>query len=147
MEYAGFFRRLGAYLIDLIILVIPSIFLGVNSGNFPTSFGLGFLIALCYRPVFESSALSATPGKALLGLVVVSESGERINFKTALIRFACSYISMIFLYIGYLMQPFTSRRQTLHDMISETVVIRRESPDLNYFKVWRDQLKDVFSKL
>ncbi len=147
MEYAGFFRRLGAFLIDFVILIIPSILLGINSGSFPTSFGLGFLITLCYKPIFESSILSATPGKALMGLAVVSESGQRIDFKTALIRFACSYISMVIIYIGYLMQPFTSRRQTLHDMISETIVIRRESPDLNYFKVWRDQLKDVFNKL
>lgn len=54
---------------------------------------------------------------------------------------------MIICYIGYLMQPFTSKRQTLHDMVSESVVIRRDTPDLNYFAVWRDQLKIVFAAL
>lgn len=147
MEYAGFFRRFAASFVDGIILVIPGFVIGTVGFGIPTSLGIGIILGILYKPVFESSVLSATPGKALLGIAVVSETGEPIPFKTALIRFLGSYLSMIIAYIGYLMQPFTKRRQTLHDMISETVVIRREAPDLNYFTVWLDQFKAVVAKI
>ncbi|MBC7466913.1 MAG: RDD family protein [Bdellovibrio sp.] len=147
MEYAGFLRRFAATIIDCLILWIPSFFLG-GGGNIPAFLGFGLFLGLAYKPIFESSILSATPGKALMGIVVVSETtGQRISFKSALIRYLTSYISFFVAYIGYLMQPFTTRRQTLHDMVAETVVIMKESPDLNYFVVWRDQVKDVLNKL
>ncbi len=148
MIYAGFFRRLAASFIDGLILVIPTLVLGGSLGNPYAGFGLGFVIAIFYRPIFESSVLCGTPGKALMGIVVVSEDqGTQLTFKKAMTRFLTSYLSMIICYIGYLMQPFTSKRQTLHDMISESVVLRREVPDLNYFGVWRDQLKAVIAAL
>ncbi len=147
MTYAGFFRRFAASLIDGLILLIPAILIGGGMQNAFTGFGFGFILSFLYKPIFESSILCATPGKALMGIVVVSEAGLQLSFKQAAIRFFSSYISLVICYVGYLMQPFTSKRQTLHDMISESVVIRKESPDLNYFRVWRDQLKDVFNKL
>ena len=147
MNYAGFFRRFAASLIDGLILILPILIIGGSLQNAMTGFGVGFILAFLYKPIFESSILSATPGKALMGVVVVSESGDRLTFKQAAIRFFSSYISMIIGYVGYLMQPFTSKRQTLHDMISESVVLRKESADLNYFIVWRNQLKEVFNKL
>ncbi|MFZ3231707.1 MAG: RDD family protein [Pseudobdellovibrio sp.] len=148
MEYAGFFRRFAAAFIDGIILMLPSLLFGQFSLGIPVTYGAGIIIGFLYKPFFESSVLSATPGKALLGIVVVSEKdGERITFKAAAIRFFCQYISMLIFMIGYLMQPFTKRRQALHDMLSETVVIRKESADLNYFLVWKDQFKDVVSKI
>lgn len=147
MPYAGFWQRFIANFIDGLILLIPSA-LASSTGSLPTSFGFGIILGILYKPVFESSALMGTPGKAILGLVVENESGGgRITFKTALVRYFSSYISTIMLYVGYLMQPFTSKRQTLHDMIAETVVLKKDTLDLNYFVVWRDQLKDIASKL
>ena len=148
MNYAGFWRRVGASFIDGIILMLPGLILSGIVRSVPLSLGTGFILGFLYRPIFESSALAGTPGKALLGMVVVNENGEPITFKQACIRFFCSYLSILTAYIGYLMQPFTARRQTLHDMIAETVVIRRESsPDINYFKVWKTQFKSVIEKL
>lgn len=147
MPYAGFWQRFIANFIDGLILLIPSALAG-SSGSYSVSIGFGVILGVLYKPVFESSALMATPGKAILGLVVENESGGGpITFKTALVRYFASYISSIMLYVGYLMQPFTSKRQTLHDMISETIVLKKDSPDLNYFVVWRDQLKAIVAKL
>lgn len=150
MIYSGFWRRFSASCLDGLIMMLPSLALGGFFHFFGGVFfgvGVGFTLGLLYKPFFESSVLSATPGKALMGLVVLTESGDRITFKTALIRFLTSYISVFTIYIGYLMQPFTKRKQTLHDMISETVVIRKESEDLNYFTVWKNQFKDVVNKI
>ena len=147
MVYAGFFRRFVALIIDSLILFLPSLVIG-GSLSVSGGFGFGIILSFLYKPIFESSALCATPGKALMGIAVVTENDQlRLTFKQAAIRFLSSYVSIIICYIGYLMQPFTSKRQTLHDMISESIVIRKELPDMNYFTAWRDQLKDVFNKL
>lgn len=147
MIYAGFFRRFVALIIDFFILILPSFFVGGTYSIWGGS-GFGFILWFLYKPFFESSILCGTPGKAIMGIVVVTENEQaRLSFKQAVIRFFSSYISFFICFIGYLMQPFTSKRQTLHDMISESIVIRKELPDMNYFTAWLDQVKDVFNKL
>ena len=147
MNYAGFWRRASALCIDGLILGIPGLILGSASHQFWGAMGLNLFLGLLYYPFFESSELSATPGKALLGLAVLTENEQRITFKAAILRYFCRYLSMLLLYIGFIMQLFTARRQTLHDMISETIVVKKPSPDLNYFTVWNRQFKDVFNRL
>lgn len=147
MNYSGFGRRLGAALIDGIIMILPSLAFGGSMSSISGSIGLNLILGLVYYPVFESSALCGTPGKALLKMVVVSESGDRLTFKGATVRFFCRYISVATCYIGYFMQLFTQKRQTLHDMLSESVVIDREMPDMNFFAAWKDQFKSVVNSL
>lgn len=148
MNYAGFWKRFAASLIDALILMIPGFLLGAVVRMPGVSIGVGFILGFLYKPFFESSVLTGTPGKALMNISVLSENGERLTFKQACIRFFCTYLSMVIMYIGYLMQPFTAKRQTLHDMISESVVVVNETtPDLNYFSVWKDQFKAIVNKL
>ena len=147
MNYSGFWRRLLAYIIDSLILALPGLLAGGVIRHFGVSIGMNVVLGFFYYPFFESSIMCATPGKALMGMMVLSERGERISFKTAVIRYFLRYLSALVCYIGYLMQLFTLKRQTLHDMISATTVIDSESADLNYFTVWKDQFKDVVNKL
>lgn len=147
MNYSGFLRRFLASIIDSFILFIPSLFLGGSTQSFLGGLGVGLVLGFIYYAIFESSVLSATPGKALLGMSVLSEAGERLTIKAASIRYFCRYISLAICYIGYIMQLFTSKRQTLHDLLSEAVVIDRDAPDLNYFAVWKEQFKEVVNKL
>lgn len=149
MNYAGFWRRFAATSIDGIILMIPGFLAGFVFGGNGTNLAIGVVLGFLYKPFFESSILAGTPGKALMDIAVQTESGSQITFKQAAIRFFCAYISGLIACIGYLMQPFTARRQTLHDMIAETVVVKRDgpTPDLNYFTVWKDQMKTIVNKL
>jgi uncharacterized RDD family membrane protein YckC len=72
----------------------------------------------------ESSAWQATLGKRVLGVVVTDLAGDRISFGRATGRYFASQISCAIFLIGYLMQPFTKKRQTLHDKIAGTLVVR-----------------------
>lgn len=141
MKYSGFWRRAIASLIDGTILIIPSL---VFTYIIPI-FG-GMLLSLVYKPIFESSELMATPGKAIMGLRVVSEAGERLSLKQAFIRYVGTLLSGIIMGIGYLMNLFTEKKQTLHDIIAQTVVIDQLAPDLNYFQAWLTQIKKLFSE-
>ena len=147
MNYTGFWRRFVALAIDSLILAIPALVFTGLSRNFATSMIAGAVLGFFYYPIFESSIMSATPGKALMGMTVVGVAGERISYKTGLIRFFSRYLSLVLFYMGYLMQPFTEKKQTLHDMIAGTVVVDFKSEDLNYFTAWNDQFKVIFNKL
>lgn len=142
MVYAGFWRRFVASFLDGMIVLIPSWIIGLL-----VPYVGGIIVGLLYKPVFEASALKATPGKAMMGMMVLSESGERLTLKQSYIRYFCSILSGIVLGIGYLMNLFTAKRQTLHDMIAESVVIKQDAPDLNYFKVWKDEVSVLFARL
>ena len=147
MNYSGFWRRFLALAIDGIILAIPSLVFTGLSRNFLTSMAASAVLGFFYYPIFESSIMSATPGKALMRMTVVTVTGERVTFKTGALRWICRYLSLVMFYVGYLMQPFTEKKQTLHDMISGTVVVDHKSDDINYFTAWLDQAKAIFNRL
>ncbi len=137
-NYAGFWLRFGAYMIDFIvcfvILFILSMLFGVSmaySGDNDTLEGgaiglmVGMYIAIIlYFPILESSSWQATIGKRAVGIKVIDLDGRRIGFPRALGRFFAKIISGIILYIGFIMAGFTERKQALHDIIAGTLVIK-----------------------
>ena len=60
-----------------------------------------------------------------LGMVVTDLAGNRISFGRATGRCFARFVSGILLYLGYLIQPFTTKRQALHDIIAGTLVVVR----------------------
>lgn len=142
MNYSGFWRRVAASLIDGLILIIPSLAVGAA-----IPFIGGFIVQFFYKPIFEASPLKATPGKALMGIVVVNAEGKRITIKQSFIRYFSSILSGLLLCFGYLMAAFTARKQTLHDMIADTYVVHEFAPDVNFFTIWLNEMKRLFGAL
>lgn len=141
MVYAGFWRRFAAKLIDLLILFLPSILVAMI---LPVIGGI--VIALLYWPFFESSALMGTPGKLLMGMVVTDESGGRLTFKQAMLRYLISILSGMVLCLGYFFNLFTPKRQTFHDIMAGAVVIERPMPaNVDWIGEWTAEFKRVFN--
>ena len=85
-------------------------------------FGIG--ISFIYYAVLESSEQQATWGKRLIGLRVTDLDGGQISFGRAAGRFFAKIVSYLTLLIGFLMQPFTTRKQALHDILAGTLVVK-----------------------
>jgi uncharacterized RDD family membrane protein YckC len=69
----------------------------------------------------------ATPGKLLLKCKVVDEkTGLNLSVKQSIIRFIMIPFSILPVLIGLFMIDFTKKRQSLHDKIAGTVVIRKK---------------------
>lgn len=81
------------------------------------------VLAWLYFAVLESSPWQATLGKLALGIRVTDLQGRRISFPRALGRYLAKYLSLIILGIGFLMVAWTKRKQGLHDMIANTLVL------------------------
>lgn len=131
MEYAGFWRRFAAWLIDYILVgVVTGILvaiLGAIGGDAGVGFGyfLSVIGSLLYYSVLESSANQATVGKMVLGIQVTDLQGNRISFWRALGRTLAKILSGLILLIGYIMAAFTAKKQGLHDMIAGTLVVKK----------------------
>jgi len=72
----------------------------------------------------ESSESQATLGKRAVSIKVTDMNGNRISFGRATGRDFAKIISGLPLFIGFMMAGWTSKKQALHDMIAETLVIK-----------------------
>jgi Predicted membrane protein/domain len=136
-SYAGFWRRVAAYLIDYFLLIIPSIVILIFarilfSGGSDNDLGFSEKLAVIiffwlYFSIMESSKLQGTIGKLTLKIKVTDINGERIGFGKATGRHFSKILSTILLGIGFFMAGFTERKQGLHDIIASCLVVRRNS--------------------
>ncbi|MCA9042540.1 MAG: RDD family protein [Planctomycetaceae bacterium] len=82
-----------------------------------------------YYAFQERSPLRSTFVKKLNGLIVTDLKGNRIGIIRATVRHVARLITMLTFLTGYLTILFTKRQQTIHDLISGTVVTRIEESD------------------
>jgi uncharacterized RDD family membrane protein YckC len=135
-DYAGFATRLVAFAIDVILVLITiGIFAlfgrllgnflllqGMTRSIFLLTIGLAAIsINVGYFVLFWSLA-GYTPGKRIMGLLVVKVNGERVSAGMALRRYLGYYLSAI-LMLGYLWIIIDPRRQGWHDKLANTVVL------------------------
>ena len=113
--------RVGAYLIDVLVLIVPLIVVTL----IPI---LGIILDIVgiwlYFALQESSARQATVGKRAMNIHVTDLLGRRISFGQATGRHFSKILSSI-LAIGYIMVAFTEKKQGLHDLIASTLVLRK----------------------
>src|SRR3954471_23254937 len=108
---AGFGQRLGAYLIDIIIIAIGAGIVGgiiaAAGGGSDAGIGLGYLLyiigAAVYFSVFDGSASGQTIGKRMLGIRVYDFSrGGPIGLGRGFIRYLGRLVSATLCGLGYL---------------------------------------------
>jgi uncharacterized RDD family membrane protein YckC len=147
-EYAGFWRRFAASIIDGLIMAPINFLVQLPLGISPFSSGLQpdatiddlisylirvgiagavtFVLTWLYYAFMESSKYQATLGKMVLGIVVTDMNGQRISFGRAVGRNLAKIVSQIILCIGYLMIAFTQKKQGLHDIMANCLVVAKK---------------------
>jgi uncharacterized RDD family membrane protein YckC len=149
-------RRLGAYLLDSLLLAVPTnlaLDLALGSprpelletastaeiadlaasapGELLAAlwpfFAIGFGIELVYFAGMESSTLQATVGKHLLDIQAADGRGQRMSLARALVRNAGKLLSALPFGLGFLLVFVTDRNQALHDKLADCLVL--DEPD------------------
>lgn len=135
-EYAGFWRRFCAFCIDmgmliLICSIIVFFFLGaaaIGSTSLMILTAPFVLAALVIVPVYytlmEGSKYGATLGKMILGLKVCDLEGKRLSIFRSFGRTFCKSVSVGTLGLGFLLAGITAKKQALHDLMTNCLVIR-----------------------
>ncbi|MBT8339470.1 MAG: RDD family protein [Desulfatitalea sp.] len=142
-RYAGFWIRLGAKIIDTLIMIVAqqaiiigSTFLifaatGQDMESKPAP-GLMLLLlipygfAMCLQLFYATFFLGrygATLGKMACKIKVVAPEGDRISYARAFGRNFSEMVSGFTLGIGYLMVAWDDEKRALHDRISSTRVV------------------------
>jgi TPR repeat protein/uncharacterized RDD family membrane protein YckC len=138
--YASFWRRLGAYVLDLgfvtagsaaavmAFAVACALLWREFIDSHPAVLGAGallipFIVDWLYQATMLSSRYQATVGKLALGIFVTDQKGDRLHFGWATARHFAAFLSYISLGIGCFIQFFTQKRQTLHDLIVRSVTL------------------------
>ena len=137
LEYAGFWIRTAAVLIDTLVLVLiiwpPLIAIygmdyfdpsrtGMVAGTADAMLSWGLPIVFTIAFWFYKQA---TPGKMVVAIKVVDEkTGHAMSFGQAVGRYAGYVISTIPLGLGFIWAAFDPRKQGWHDKLAGTVVVR-----------------------
>ena len=136
VNYAGFWIRLGAFMIDLAIMSIisiPIIVAIMGSSEWLAAggylivgpymmLGVFVLIGLVYFPSFWTWR-GQTPGKMTLGIKIIRTNGNPISFGRAALRYLGYLVCYLSLYIGFVVIAFQKQKRGVHDLIADTCVI------------------------
>ncbi len=119
---AGFWRRLGALIIDGIITGIPSgILYAALKG---VGYALGLILVIAYFTYFEGGPTGQTFGKKAMGIRVIDfATGGPIGYGRGFIRYIGRIVSAVVIYIGYLWMLWDREKQTWHDKFAGDVVV------------------------
>lgn len=122
VEYAGFWIRFVAIIIDGVILGIIG---GVLSRLMAaTAYGvISWLIGAAYYICFWVYWQGQTPGKRILNLRVIRADDRPIDWTTAIIRYIGYIVSGFILLIGFIMAGFDDEKRALHDRLANTRVV------------------------
>jgi uncharacterized RDD family membrane protein YckC len=130
-RYGGFWIRVVAYIIDAIIIgvvagIIDAI-LHINltdpaSSSRGAGSGVNLVLSFAYF-AYMWSYQGATLGQRIFGLKVVdANTGQRIDFGKAALRWVGLFISFLVCFVGVIWVAFDARKQGWMDKIAGTVV-------------------------
>ena len=140
LEYAGFWIRTGAALIDslLLLLIIGPVLTFIYGADYwfddsaiqgSWDVLINYLLPAVAVVIFWVYR-SATPGKMALKLTIVdARTGGRPSTSQCIGQYLGYYIAVIPLLLGILWVGFDKRKQGWHDKMVGTVVIRNDASE------------------
>jgi len=137
LEYAGFWIRVWASVIDTIILgvLIYPVLTAIygkeywDSTDFihgPADFLISWVLP-AIAVVWFWMARQATPGKMAIGARIVdANTGNNPSTTQLIVRYLGYFVSLIPLGLGIFWVGFDARKQGWHDKLARTVVVRKK---------------------
>ena len=138
LEYAGFWVRVAATLIDSLLIVIVTfpLLISIYGWKYFDSQKMlagpaDFLISWVFPAVaviWFWTQRQATPGKAALSLRVVDAgTGHGLSLGQSIKRYVGYFISSIPLFLGVIWVGIDRKKQGWHDKLANTVVVRAKN--------------------
>jgi uncharacterized RDD family membrane protein YckC len=146
-EHAGFASRFAAFAFDLALINIALLVVTAGAGivlryfNFDNLFNVGeeptalgnaivriigvvtFIVTYIGYPVFFWVTVGQTPGKRLLGLMVLQRDGQKLSVGRAILRALSYWIAALPLFLGFFWILIDDKREAWQDKIARTDVI------------------------
>lgn len=138
LEYAGFWSRTGASLIDTVLVFICTVplLMAVYGRSYwesdalimgPADFVISWVLP-AVAVILLWIALSKTPGKMAIGATIVdSRTGGKPTAGQFIIRYLGYFVAALPLGLGIIWVGFDPRKQGWHDKMAGTVVVRNKA--------------------
>ena len=140
-DFAGFWRRSIAHLIDinLFSLLFMALYLGafivikleegeLTAGKIFLGVSCLFISAVIYY-AYPQHKFRKTIGKKLLGIEVVNIEYGNISLMQSIGRIVIRLLSHVLILLPYLSFFFTKKKQTVHDLMAKTIVIKKDKKE------------------
>lgn len=140
-EYAGFWIRVVAALIDslLLMMVITPLVIAIYGSSFlvdpSATTGLWYILLNYVFPIVAVILFwvykSATPGKMVFDIIIIDvKTGQKPSTGQLIGRYLAYYVSIIPLMLGIIWVGFDKRKQGWHDKLADTLVVyaKKEPP-------------------
>jgi uncharacterized RDD family membrane protein YckC len=134
LEYAGFWLRLGAGVLDAIFLFLLLFFLYSVVGDyfydiyssFFSMFAAGVISLLIKFSYFISFWVwkGQTPGKMIAGIKIIRTDSSPLDWTHAVLRFVGYIASTLALFLGFICITFDPKKQGWHDKLADTYVVK-----------------------
>lgn len=134
-KYAGFWTRFWAYTIDLLVLsalsgiLVKPIFraagIEITNPSFLlfSPYKVAALLLLLLYFILMTKYLQQTVGKMIMGIKVIPKDGEKLTWSMVIFREGFGRFISKMLLIPYLLVVFMPRKEALHDLFADTIVI------------------------
>ena len=155
LELAGVGSRIAAAACDAVLLSVAYMALGIGVATLQTRTAppgpwstllavlvvlAAFLVFWCYFLLFEALNHGRTPGKRLMGIRVVMDTGHPITFAAAAVRNLISIVDALpFGMVGLAFVLFHPQNKRLGDIVAGTVVARDRPEDVQLGGVSADR--------
>lgn len=140
VNYAGFWIRFGAAILDGILLSIPLALLGAiieSDSTFGYAFGysptyspllnlINTVVGVLYYGLLEGGPTGQTLGKRVCGIAVVdADTGQPgVGLGRGIGRYFARILSSLPLGLGYFWMLWDPKKQTWHDKLARTIVVK-----------------------
>ena len=155
LELAGVGSRIAAAACDAVLLSVAYMALGIGVATLQTRTAppgpwstllavlvvlAAFLVFWCYFLLFEALNHGRTPGKRLMGIRVVMDTGHPITFAAAAVRNLIRIVDALpFGMVGLAFVLFHPQNKRLGDIVAGTVVARDRPEDVQLGGVSADR--------
>jgi len=138
-EQAQLSRRVKAGVLDFLVVLFGSIVLQLIVGGFEglaypsfdvfefkmgaAVYVLNVIVIAAYFIVLWGLPSGQTAGAYAMRLKVVGDKGEPLTFSRAAQRFGMAVVSLVIVFMGFLMAFARPDQMTLYDLVAHTVVV------------------------
>ena len=127
VKYAGWWARVGAYIVDALLVGFSANLIGAFGVGGTTGAVIILLLttvgSVAYYLILTANG-RRTIGRKILGIAVVRDGGGDLTYGQAGLRLLTSVVSWLTFFLGVLWPLWDDKRQTFHDKIALTVVIK-----------------------
>ena len=134
LALAGIGQRFLALVLDTLILAVLrfAMMFSLSPQTMAQELALALVLDVAttvpYYWYFWTRRGGQTPGKSMLRIRVISESGAVLNDREALLRVLGYYLGQLSMGLGYVWAAFDRQQQGWHDKLAHSLVVTSDEP-------------------